>query len=239
MTSSARPAASTVRSRAPAHACAPAVRRSARAAGVLLAALAPLAAAAQVSALPGGASLTDGRYDFSTLARGAYVSFSDRVGGAGFTASQLGTAADARLVRTSPEFYGPGFCWCDHLLFASGIPGVRLDFDRPLQAIGLGAIGNITGGYTITLSLYAGSTLLGSTAAGGAAGWQGNTGVTFVGAQSATPFDRVEIGGPASGFAMNHFALGGVSPVPEPVPAALLALGLAGLALRRRVRAAG
>jgi hypothetical protein len=195
--------------------------------------LAPLAATAQVSGLPNAATLTGGGYDFSALALGSYTSFAGSVGGVGFTASQMYSGSDARLVRTTPPYYGPGFAWYDNLLFASGIEGVRLDFSAPLTAFGTGAIGNITGGYAITLQLFSGSSLLGSVSAGGSAGWQGNTGVTFVGAQSAMPFDRVQITGPVYGFAMNQFAIGEVAPVPEPASAALLALGVAGLALRR------
>lgn len=152
----------------------------------------------------------------------------------GYTASQVWSGTDPRLVRTTPASYGPGFCWCDNLVFAYAVDAMRVDLDTPVHALGLGAIGNVTGGYSISMYLYAGDTLLGTASAGGVAGWQGNTGVTFLGAHSATAFDRVEITGPGYGFAMNHLAVGEVSPVPEPRPALLLALGLAGLSLRRR-----
>ena len=200
-------------------------------------AFAPLAASAQVGALPDAAPLTGGVYDFSALAPASYTSFTGSFGAVSFTASQMYAGSDARLVRTTPAFYGPGFAWYDNLLFASGIEGVRLDFSTPLHDFGTGAIGNITGGYTMTLRLYAADALLGSVSAGGSAGWQGNTGVTFIGAHSATPFDRVEITGPVYGFAMNRFAIGEVAaPVPEPASAMLMGLGMAGIALAARRR---
>lgn len=207
-----------------------------RRAALWLAALAPLAASAQVTTLPDAEPLT-GVYDFSALAQGAYTTFSGSIGAVGFTISQMYAGSDARLVRTTPTYYGPGFAWYDNLLFASGIEGVRLDFATPLHDFGTGAIGNITGGYTITLRLYAADALLGSVSASGSAGWQGNSGVTFIGAHSATAFDRVEITGPVYGFAMNRLAIGPVtSPVPEPASAALMVLGMAGMALAARRR---
>ncbi|MGQ3051662.1 MAG: PEP-CTERM sorting domain-containing protein [Roseateles sp.] len=181
-----------------------------------------------MSSVPNGA-LTGGTYDFSALAPGAYTSFTGQVGGVSFLASALYDGGDARLVRSSPANYGPGFWWGDHLLFASGIEGLRLDFGAPLGAFGIGAIGNITGGYAITVSLFDGDTLLGSLSAGGVAGWQGNTGVTFVAAQSTQAFDRVEVRGPAYGFATNGFVMAPAAPVPEPASVLMMAVG--GLAL--------
>lgn len=200
--------------------------------GVLAAALLALAAPAtmaQVTPLANGASLTGGSDDFATLAPGSYTTFTGTLGAVGYTATQMHAGNDARLNRIAPSGYGPGFAWYDHLVFANGIQGIRLDFMQPLTAFGAGAIGNITGGYTMTLRFYSGDTLLGSVAAGGAAGWQGNTGVTFVGGQSLDSFDRVELLGPVFGFAMNGMAIGPVAAVPEPQTAALMALGLLGL----------
>lgn len=187
----------------------------------------PMLAAAQVTPLPDASSLTGGRYNFADLSLGSYTGFATSIGAVGVTASQVYAGSDPRLVRTTPSNYGPGFCWCDNLLFAYAVDAVRLDFETPVQSFGLGAIGNTTGGYAIGINFYAGQTLLGTTYGGGTAGWQGNTGVAFAGAFSATPFDRVEIVGPSGGFAMNYWAIGAAAPVPEPAGAALLAAGLA------------
>ncbi len=181
------------------------------------------------------AALTSGSYDFSTLAPGAYNSFTGQLGGVAFTATALYGGSDARLQRIAPSGYGPGFWWGDSLLFANGIEGLRLDFAQPLTAFGVGAIGNITGGYAISLSVLSQDSLLGSVAAGGVAGWQGNTGVTFVGAQCTQPFDRVEIRGPVFGFATNGFGIA-AAPVPEPTSLLLMAAGSAALLLGRRWR---
>lgn len=182
---------------------------------------------AQVTLLSDDSSLTGGNDDFANLALGDYVSFTRSLGPVGYTASQLHAGSDARLVRTTPASYGPGFAWYDNLVFASGIDGIRLDFSQPVNAFGAGAIGNITGGYLMTLRFFSAGTLLGSVGAGGVAGFQGNTGVTFVGGQSVVPFDQVEVLGPNFGFALNGMAIGAVAAVPEPAAALLLTLGLA------------
>ena len=209
-------------------------RRTRTAAFIAALALAPLAAAAQVTSLPNGSTLTGGLSTFSDLALGNYVSFTRNVGEVSYTATQLLSGSDPRLWRITPQSYGPGFTSNDKLLFVVSSEGVRIDLGTPVNALGLGGIGNITGGYVIFLDLYAGNTLLGGVLAGGTAGFQGNTGVTFVGAQSVTAFDRVQISTSAFGFAMNHFAIGAVSAVPEPTAGGMLALGLAALALVAR-----
>ena len=166
--------------------------------------------------LPSASSLKGGQENGASLALSNQTTFAGTVGGIVYIATQVNAGSDARLVRTTPASYGPGFPWCDNLLFASGIPAVRLDFATPITAFGTDAIGNITGGFDITLTLCGGATLLGSVTWGSTAGWQGTTGVAFAGQQSAIAFNRVEIASPVFGFAMNQFAIGPVAAVPEP-----------------------
>ena len=198
----------------------------------VLALLAPLAATAQVNALANGSSLTGGSENFATLALGSYSSFNRSLGSVGYTANQLTTDSITRLNRITPSGFGPGFSFQDNLVFVADLAGVSISFSQPVNAFGAGAIGNITGGYAITMRFYDGNTLLGSVVGLGAAGFSGNTGVTFVGGQSTTAFNKVEIvssGSGGFGFAMNGMAIGPVAAVPEPATAAMLAVGMLAL----------
>lgn len=198
----------------------------------VLALLTPLAATAQVTALANGSSLTGGSENFATLALGSYVSFPGSLGSVGYIATQLHTGSDARLNRITPSGFGPGFSFLDNLVFAATTEGIRIGFSQPVNAFGVGAIGNITGGYAITMRFYDGNALLGNVVGLGVAGFSGNTGVTFVGGQSATAFNKVEIvssGSGGFGFAMNGMAIGPVAAVPEPAAAGMLAAGMLAL----------
>lgn len=214
----------------------PTQRRASRAHRLALAAvlalLAPLAATAQVTALANGSSLTGGSENFATLALGSYSSFSGSLGSVGYTATQLTADSTTRLNRVTTSGFGPGFYFADNLVFVADLAGVSISFSQPVNAFGVGAIGNITGGYGITIRFYDGNTLLGNATGLGVAGFGGNTGPTFVGGQSATAFNKVEIisvGSGGFGFATNGMSIGPVAAVPEPATAGMLAVGMLAL----------
>ncbi len=97
-----------------------------------LALMGPLLAQAAVTALPNGSSLTGGYNNFSTVALGGYTSLSGSIGPVGFTASPSDGSTQPQLWRITPSDFGPGFCWCDNLLFTNATQGLDLSFDTPL-----------------------------------------------------------------------------------------------------------
>lgn len=233
-----------------------------RAAALTFAACGALASPvrAQVAQLPAAAALTGGQINWGSYAVGGYDVVTGTVGGVGFTLAPTNGALN-RLHRVTALDYGPGFNTgaIEPIMFYHGGPGIRFSFARGLTAFGFSGIGNWTGGYSLTLDLFAGSTLVGTLTRTGEAGGFGyrNSGPTFLGLSSTTPFDaavlrsggRDRYGDYDIGFAINltganpapQAGLPAATVTPEPGTVALLAaglLGVGGAARRRRVRTA-